>query len=87
VLDEFPYGSEVTAVERTLGEALRNLQSAVNERDLQTFLDPETLRTTVEIPDAAGPYLERMDLAQPSTLRERALRRVVVLALSRHGTL
>jgi len=87
VLDEFPYGSEVTAVERTLGEALQNLQSAVNERDLQTFLDPETLRTTVKIPDAAGPYLERMDLAQPSTLRERALRRVVVLALSRHGAL
>ncbi len=87
VLEEFPYGSAVTDRERTLGEALRELQSAVDGRDVETVLDPGALRAAVEIPDTASPYLERMNLARPATLRERALRRVVVFALSRYGAL
>jgi acyl-CoA hydrolase len=86
-LPEFPYGRQLTEEELALGRALRGLQSDVEARNVRALADAGALRKTVQMPDAAGPYLERMGLAEPSTLRERALGRAVVLALAEHGVI
>jgi acyl-CoA hydrolase len=87
VLERYPYGSELTAEEQALGRSLREFQSLVAGRDLRALLDGGALRKTLRVPDAAVSYLERMDLAEPETLRERTLKRVVVLALAKGGVI
>lgn len=81
-LPTFPYGTELTETERTLAKSLRNLQSAIDARDLSTLLDIDAFRTALAVPDGSQSYLERMDLEQPSGLKERMLQRVVVFALA-----
>jgi acyl-CoA hydrolase len=87
VLQKFPYGSQLTEEEYVLGRALRNLQSDIEARNLRALASVGALGKSLQVPDAARPYLERMELAEPSTLRERALRRVVVLALARDSAI
>ena len=86
-LERFPYGTELTDIELTLARALREFQSTVEKREPRELLDRESLETAVRLPAAADPYLERLNLASPRGLRERILRRAVVLALARHGEL
>jgi hypothetical protein len=86
-LERFPYGTELTDIELTLARALREFQSTVEKRDPRELLDRESLETVVRLPAAADPYLERLNLASARGLRERLLRRAVVLALARHGEL
>jgi hypothetical protein len=40
------------------------------------------IRKAVTVPDHARPYLERMALSRPQTLKERLLRRALVYALA-----
>jgi hypothetical protein len=87
VLPRFPYGTEINDEERTLAETLQNLESMVENRELEAVLDSAVLLDVVRIPEAALPYLERMGLASPSTLRERLQRRLVVFALAKNGIL
>lgn len=81
-LERFPFGTDLTDEELGLGKALRNLQSTIQGRNVRDLADLETLRKTVQVPPAAHPYLERMDLEEPTSLQERAYRRVVVAALA-----
>jgi acyl-CoA hydrolase len=80
-VEKFPYGTSLTDEELGLVKALQNLESMVTNRNIGA-LAVDDVRKTVQIPTEATPYLERMDLAQPSTLREHAMRRVVALALA-----
>lgn len=84
VLQQFPLGTRLTDEEVGLARALRGLQATVKHRDFRSlgFAD---LRAGVAVPDAAEPYLKRMDLDRPGSARERAMRRVVALALVRSG--
>jgi acyl-CoA hydrolase len=74
LLPRFPLGSELSEVELGLVEALRGLKKR-----------PVSLAAAglaVRPPGRAQPYLDRMELAEPHSLRERVLRRALVYALS-----
>jgi hypothetical protein len=79
-LPAFPLGTEMTETEQSLAFALSGLKSA-------GYLD--MLRTMLAglAPAAAAEHtaaLERMTLAQPTSLRDRAMRALVLGALRAH---
>jgi hypothetical protein len=76
----FPFGSDFTGIEATLAKALRQLKSATDSRlrlagmGLAAF--GEQAATDDELP-----YLERLALDRPATLKDRLLRKLVLRAL------
>jgi hypothetical protein len=79
-LPEYPFGSDLTEVERALARALRHLK-----RTLSGALHlPELgdLKKTVGVPETARPFLERMGLADAQGMEEKIMRRAVVYALA-----
>lgn len=78
---KFPFGTELSDEEVTLSEALRTLQSKVASRDF-SLPNFEQLFEVVSPPAEARPYLERMDLMEPTSIRERALQKAVLYGLS-----
>ena len=76
---QFPFGTDFTAEEVVLGKALTSLK----ERGLRNALPrPRDLGKTFAISGRAKPYLQRMRLDAPRTVREKLLQRVVVYALA-----
>lgn len=86
-LEQFPFGTRLTDEEVALGGALRSLQAKMQNREFRGLLGLQNIRQSVSVPQAAEPYLERMDLDSPSTVRERLYRRLVVLALADNGAI
>ncbi|MXR52784.1 hypothetical protein GRX03_14365 [Halovenus sp. WSH3] len=84
VLPRYPYGSDLTAEERTLAQALQGLQARLDDEGLPD-LSLAGLGRALFAPSGAEPYLERMDLASPSTPMEFVYKRLVVLALAEEG--
>ena len=82
LLPRFPYGTDLTREEIALTRSLRLLKENFEGPGLPTIDDIDSLPKTVFIPDEAEPYLERMNLADPSSPKEEALRRAVVFALA-----
>jgi acyl-CoA hydrolase len=78
---EFPFGTDLTEEEILLRKALSKLKQTVQRKKLPRPRLTE-IRKTVAIPDQARPYLERMTLDQPQTLKERLLQRALVYALA-----
>ncbi|HVS10081.1 MAG TPA: acetyl-CoA hydrolase/transferase C-terminal domain-containing protein [Planctomycetota bacterium] len=81
LLPTFPQGTDFTPEEVVLGRALRTLLARRRPRSLGV------LARTLHPPAAACPYLERMDLHEPRTVRERILRRAVLYALAQAGAI
>ncbi|WP_136715538.1 acetyl-CoA hydrolase/transferase C-terminal domain-containing protein [Halorientalis salina] len=81
LLPEFPYGTDFTSEERDLTEALRNLESSFEDFPPE-ISDADSIRKAVTVPEAAQPYLERMDLDRAWTPREFLYKRAVVFALA-----
>jgi len=81
LFQEFPFGTDLTADELVLRKALRVLKQTVQWRK---FPVPRliAIRKTVAVPDNARPYLERMALARPRTIKERLLQRTLVYGLA-----
>ena len=79
-LPEYPFGTDLTGLEIGLARSLRHLKRTLSG-DLSV---PQLgdLKKTLDIPDAAVPYLERMELADPHGLEEKVLRRAVVYGLA-----
>jgi hypothetical protein len=76
----FPFGSDLTEEEVALNTSLNLLKQTVNESKLAVL--PGLIKTILSsVPDSARPYLERMDLANPSNLKERLMQKVVLTAL------
>jgi hypothetical protein len=61
-------------------KALRGLKQRVETKKIS--LRHGVLRKVASVPESARPYLERMGLDAPRTLRENVLRRVIVYALA-----
>jgi acyl-CoA hydrolase len=80
LLPPFPLGSELTEVERTLSEPLLALKGAGYGELLRTLRAGLGGRRT----PAESRALERLGLAAPTTLAERAWRALVAGALRRH---
>ena len=77
----FPFGTDLTNEEVVLMKALQNLKRIVTRKRLPPPRR-RLLRALTAVPDKARPYLERMDLGTPRTLKERVLRRALLYALA-----
>jgi len=86
VLEPFPFGTELTGEEVQLAGALRGLRKRLAAREVSPS-DLAALPEVLFTPMRAGPYLDRMGLDYPSSLREWGLQKVVLLALKLHGTI
>ncbi len=84
LLDPFPFGTELTEEERTLGGALR---SFARKRALSRIkIGPNLLKIKQkDLPREAIPYLERMDLQSPKNIKEKLLQKIVIMALKEAG--
>ncbi|HVS14266.1 MAG TPA: acetyl-CoA hydrolase/transferase C-terminal domain-containing protein [Thermoanaerobaculia bacterium] len=86
MLPRFPFGTPLTDDEVALAGALRGLRSRTTGR-IPRPPSVRALRQMIRPPAAAAPYLERMALDRPAGWRERALRAVVVWALTEAGSI
>jgi acyl-CoA hydrolase len=77
----FPFGTDLTHEEIALQQALQHLKR-IRARKLLPLRPFRHLRTAFGVPDSACPYLERMGLDAPRTLKERLLQRALVYALA-----
>ena len=78
----FPFGTDLTPEEVVLRKALRHLERALTWNKLRLPSLAE-IGKTVAIPERAEPYLKRMALDQPRTLKEKLLRRAVLYGLAK----
>ncbi|MGH8454998.1 MAG: acetyl-CoA hydrolase/transferase C-terminal domain-containing protein, partial [Nevskiales bacterium] len=76
----FPLGCDFTPQELALGKALRGVKARVGSSKLpwRAILDSYKIR---QIPAAARPYLERMQLANADNFKDRLVQRLLVLEL------
>jgi hypothetical protein len=84
LLPPFPFGSDLTETEIVLAETLRHLKANTQSPQGLARLARDGLRAGNPPPEAE-PYLERLGLWQVETLRDKALRRLVVAALRETG--
>jgi acyl-CoA hydrolase len=77
----FPFGTDLTEEEVVLKKALLALKQTVQGEKLH-LPRPSEIRKTIIVPDQTRPYLERMALLRPQSLKERLLRRALVYALA-----
>jgi acyl-CoA hydrolase len=76
----FPFGTDLTREEVVLREALQSLKRIVaQKRPLPRSRD---VRKVLAVPVSARPYLLRMGLDAPRTLKDRLLQRILVYALA-----
>lgn len=77
----FPFGTDFTAEEIVLGQALKRLK----ERTSTTLGKALTFVSSMarpNIPERARPYLERLELDRPANFSERLMRNLVAAELS-----
>jgi acyl-CoA hydrolase len=77
----FPFGTDLTDEEVVLKKALESLKQTL-ERKWPVLARPGIVPKMVDIPEGARPYLERMSLDAPRTLKEHLLQRAMVYALA-----
>lgn len=83
---DFPFGTDLTEEEVVLGRVLEALGKRL-ARWRPVVPGPPAWRKIVSPPAAAAPYLERLALDRPRGLKERALRRLVLYALTAEGVI
>ena len=76
----FPFGTDFTPEEITIGGSLKAMKSLVNGYPLK-FARGVVLELFRPIPKSAAKYIERMDLTKPSSIKERIIRKLIVFAL------
>jgi acyl-CoA hydrolase len=82
----FPFGSDFTAEEIVLGKALKAMKAKLAGPAAIARALVEAVEVG-QIPDTALPYLERMQLARPETMRDRMAQRLIVAELKSQGRL
>jgi acyl-CoA hydrolase len=76
----YPYGSDLTEVERTLGRVLKRLKKRIATRAGLSRAIGDAVAHGAPGEDVR-PYLERMDLASPRSVQERLYARLLTAAL------
>lgn len=81
---EFPFGTELTKEEIALTKALELLQTVARQKrfSLPNF---QQLKMIVSRPESAKPYLQRLDLDKPESMKERLMQKSILYALSQTG--
>jgi hypothetical protein len=78
---QFPFGTDFTPEEVVLMDALKGLRRIAARKRLP-LPKLRQLGKVARIPESAQPYLERMGLDTPRTLKEQLLQRTIVYALA-----
>ena len=82
----FPFGTDLTEIEITLGKALQALQSKLATPGGAAKAALRALEVG-SVPEAAGPYLERMGLDAPRNLKEKIARKMIAAELIAEGVI
>jgi acyl-CoA hydrolase len=82
----FPFGTEITAEEGVIGRALKEFKHRMTV-SRSTAVKGMIRQWFREIPATAWPYLERLKLSKPVSMKEKLLQKVVVYALESSGSL
>lgn len=82
----FPFGTSFTQEEIVLGKSLRGFKANIQGKKFKTILSLLKYATK-PVPDAIQPYLERMQLGNPTSIKEKILRKVVAFAVDSAGVL
>lgn len=86
VLERFPFGTLLSEEEIELVGALRGLQERLSDWKVSPS-DLGVLPDVIFTPMRARPYLDRMGLDYPDTLREWGLQKILLLALKLEGVI
>ncbi len=80
----FPFGTDFTKDELVIGKALKSLKEKMSGAGIPvpSFAQAKKM---ISVPDAALPYLKRLQLDKPASARETMLQRLVVYALASQG--
>lgn len=82
----FPFGTDFTDEELVIGKALKGLKAQMNE-GLSKVSSLGRAMTIRSVPEAAKPYLERLQLDKPQSAREKMMQKLVVYSLSIQGSI
>ena len=83
-LQTFPFGVDMTDVELVLAKTLKTLKGRMSGPTGVLGSIKQAIGTHT-IPEAATPYLERMQLLDPQTLADKMLRKMIVGVLTSEG--
>lgn len=81
----FPFGTDLTAEEQVLGRILKALKARMARRMGVAGVVKDVVSPSGGIPAAGRPYLARLGLEHPASLRETLLQRVVLAELRQGG--
>jgi acyl-CoA hydrolase len=81
---EFPFGTELSQEEIVLMKALGLLQSIVIKKRL-SIPNKKQIKMIITKPEIAIPYLKRLDLDKPKTVKEKLMQKLVLYGLSEIG--
>ncbi|MCP3921538.1 MAG: hypothetical protein GY714_03035 [Desulfobacterales bacterium] len=82
----FPFGTDFTDEEIVIGKSLKGLKAQFANSSVKTGLNI-VKQIISPVPEKAKPYLKRMDLDSPSSLKEKMYQKVVTYALKSSGGL
>lgn len=80
----FPFGTDFTDEELVIGKALKWLKGQMTE-GLSKVSSLSKAMTIRQVPQSAKPYLERLQLDNPDSAKEKMMQKLVVYALSAQG--
>jgi hypothetical protein len=83
----FPFGTDFTEEELVLGRALRALKERMAGAAPGEPSGLEAAMAVESVPEAARPYLERMQLESPANEQETMMQKLVVYALASGGAI
>ncbi|HEY6131001.1 MAG TPA: acetyl-CoA hydrolase/transferase C-terminal domain-containing protein, partial [Halioglobus sp.] len=86
ILPSYPFGTELTEQEIALGASLRNIK-ALSEEPGQFIVAAFKALLHKADPEAAKPFLERLQLDHPDTTREFLIQQLLLLDLEERGVL
>ncbi|MDJ0875002.1 MAG: acetyl-CoA hydrolase/transferase C-terminal domain-containing protein [Desulfobacterales bacterium] len=84
IFPAFPFGTDMTDTELALGKALQGLKSKLGSPGGAAKAAARALDVRA-VPEAAEPYLERMGLAAPGSLKEKMVSKMIVAELIAGG--
>ncbi len=82
----FPFGTDFSETELVIGKALKGLKAQMSE-GLSKISSLGKAMAIRSVPSEAKPYLERLQLENPKSAKEKMMQKLVIYALSSQGTI
>lgn len=84
--EPFPFGTDFTDEELVIGKSLKWLKAQMTEgfSKVSSLGKAMTIRS---VPESAKPYLERLELDNPGSAKEKMMQKLVVYALTSTGSI